>query len=181
MQGATTGRKRAYTEGSVLHQFLNIMIAAAAVALIVVIISVISGYCGVAAEYSSVEKNITELYHRQQILNNQLFNNRDEANILNMAVLDYHMHKATEDEIIHVDMTEFYDVKVETVEAAETAEAAETEETVTAAEELPEESVTAVEDAQTVQAVEEPEITIEIQSGIQSGTESENQSAQIGE
>ena len=188
MQGVKTAHRTARkVSASPIDMIVNIGLAAAGLVLVIVIIAVISNVSGIDSEIDKVQANISELTRHKQALNNQLFNNRDEANILNMAVLDYNMHKATEDEITHVDMTEFYDVVIETVAAVENTDVhieenidAYTEAYITEAyiiegngtEEQPEETVSAPE-----QLPADDEITIDFEIG----NPTEEQSAQIGE
>ena len=187
MQGVKTAHRTARkVSASPIDMIVNIGLAVAGVVLAIVIIAVISNVSGIDSEINNVQANISELTRHKQALNNQLFNNRDEANILNMAVLDYNMHKATEDEITHVDMTEFYDVVIETVTAVENAEVnieENTDENTDAyteaytiegngTEEQPEETVSAPE-----QLPADDEITIDFEIG----NPTEEQSAQIGE
>ena len=183
MQGVKTAHRTARkVSASPIDMIVNIGLAFAGVVLAIVIIAVISNVTRIDGEINNVQANISELTRHKQALNNQLFNNRDEANILNMAVLDYNMHKATEDEITHVDMTEFYDVVIETVTAVENADV-HIEENIDAyteayiiegngTEEQPEETVSAPE-----QLPADDEITIDFESG----NPTEEQSAQIGE
>lgn len=185
MQGVKTAHRTARkVSASPIDMIVNIGLAAAGLVLVIVIIAVISNVSGIDSEINNVQANISELTRHKQALNNQLFNNRDEANILNMAVLDYNMHKATEDEITHVDMTEFYDVVIETVTAVENADVYADEDTYSDAymdayimeetdtEEQPEETVSAPE-----QLPADDEITIDFEIG----NPTEEQSAQIGE
>ncbi len=184
MQGVkTTHRTARKVVVSPIDMLVNIGLIFFGLVFVIVTVLVISGVTGLNGEIDKVQGNISELTRHRQALNNQLFNNRDEANILNMAVLDYNMHKATEDEITHVDMTEFYGVAIETVTAVENEFSIEEmpEETVAAIEELPIEELPIEELPIEELPIEELPADEEITIDFDIGNPTEDQSAQIGE